>query len=176
MREPRPTFWPKGIALAIFGIILLSIYTVYFALKNPVQDSNDHLTDYRVVDDHINDLIDANIAFNKKYHVEYLGTPIQTHSSVIVYRITTHEGVAVDDVHIEAVLTRPTERRNDIKLELEHTGRGLYQFKAVTLPLEGRWHLFANFVAGEDKGFSQLQLDTRYPNDVQPYGIATPMN
>ena len=176
MSEKKKTFWPKGIALATLGVIILSVGTIVIAVKNPVQDANDHMTDYKDVNKRINSMIEANIAFNSKYKFEYLAHPLNNKASVIAYRVTTQAGEAVNNADLEVMLTRPTERGHDISLEVDSVKDGVYTFKTVSLPLKGRWNLFANVSVETEKGYKRLKLDTRYPKDIEQYGIAVPMN
>ncbi len=168
--------WPRGIILGTIGIILLSAGTIWIAVKNPVQMSNDFINKYKVIDKNINDVINANIAFNKKYSFSYIPNPLRQKECEISYKVVTKEGKAVNDATIHALLTRPDEVNHDIKLELKRMDNGLYTFKKVDLPLEGRWNLFANVTVGDEKGFLRLKLDTRYPKDILDFETVLPMN
>ncbi len=168
--------WPIGIFIGTIAIIALSIGTIVVALKNPVQMDNDFNSQYRNIDKNINDIVAANIAFKKKYHLFYMEHPLKAKDTLIAYSIMTADNQPVNDAKIEAVLTRPNEVRNDIQLSFRSIGNGVYEADKVDLPLLGRWNLYATVSVGEDRGFLRLKLDTRYPKFILPFETALPMN
>ncbi|MDH5464467.1 MAG: FixH family protein [Thiovulaceae bacterium] len=169
-------YWPWMILLGTFAIIWLSVYTVIFALRNPVQLSNDHMGKYSDVDKRFNDIINANIDFKKSYTLSYIPSTLPKKGTQIRYELKTLDGKAVKDAKLTVLLTRPDDVLHDIKLELDSQKGSFYTFKKVDLPLMGRWNLYTNVSVGDKKGFLNLRLDTRYPKDVLPYGTSIPMN
>lgn len=167
--------WPVGILVGTVGIIALCIGTIIFALQNPVQLDNDYNSKYRDIDKNINEIIEANIAFKKRYKLSYVKHPLKLKDTLIAYKLTTLDGKAVKDVIIEAILTRPNEVNSNITLSFRDRGNGLYEADLVDLPLEGRWNLFATVTVGKEKGFLRLRLDSRYPDDILPFGTVIPM-
>ncbi|KIM11878.1 MAG: hypothetical protein KU37_03205 [Sulfuricurvum sp. PC08-66] len=168
------SYWPWGIILGILAIIALSVGTIVIAVSNPVQMSNDHLDDYHAVDSHINDIHTDNIAFRKHYTMQYMTQAFEANNTQIVYKIENNATkTGVEGAKFQAVLTRPDELQSDITLELESEASGLYTFKAVNLPKLGRWNLFVKVEVEGYKAFERLKLDTRYPQKVEPFGIAT---
>lgn len=155
--------WPIAIMAGIVFIVILSGATIWIALKNPVQEANDFIKTYKEVDKGINDILEANHAFNSKYTLVFSTKALTVKECIVTYTITNKSGKAVNNAKIEALLTRPNETLNDRKLELESVKEGLYSFKKLDLPKQGRWNLFANVSIGEDKGFLKLRLDTRHP-------------
>jgi len=175
VKRDKALRWPIGILLGTAGIIALCIGTIIFALQHPVQMDNDYNSKYRDIDKNINDIIEANIEFKKKYKLTYMKHPLKLKGTLIAYKLTTVDGKAVKDVKIEAILTRPNEVNNNITLTFTHKGKGLYEADLVDLPLKGRWNLFATVKIGEEKGFLRLRLDSRYPDDILPFGTVIPM-
>lgn len=174
-KKDKALRWPIGILLGTVGIIALSVGTIIFALQNPVQLDNDYNSKYREIDKNINDIIEANIEFNKHYKLSYVKHPLKLKGTLIAYTLTPLKHKAVKDVKIEAVLTRPNEVNNNIILTFKDKGNGLYEADLVDLPLEGRWNLFATVTVGDKKGFLRLRLDSRYPDDILPFGTVIPM-
>ena len=62
--------WPWIIMGGIMGVVALSYWTVQIALDNPVQLSDLDMQEYRHFERDANDIINAKIAFDKKYEVE----------------------------------------------------------------------------------------------------------
>ena len=174
-KKDKALRWPIGILLGTAGIIALCVGTIMFALQHPVQMDNDYNSQYRDIDRNINDIVEANIEFKKHFKLVYMKHPLKAKDTLVAYTITTIDGKAVSDAKIEAVLTRPNEVNHNITLTLTHKGEGLYEAKMVDLPLLGRWNLFATVTVGKHKGFLRLRLDSRYPNDILPFGTVIPM-
>jgi len=174
-KKDKALRWPVGILLGTIGIIALCIGTIIFALQNPVQLDNDYNSKYRDVDKNINEIIEANIEFKKRYKLSYVKHPLKLKDTLVAYKLTTIDGKVVKSVTIKAILTRPNEVNNNITLTFVHKGNGLYESGLVDLPLKGRWNLFATVTVGEQKGFLRLRLDTRYPDDILPFGTVIPM-
>jgi len=174
-KKDKALRWPVGILIGTVGIIALCVGTIIFALQHPVQMDNDYNSQYRDIDKNINEIVQADIAFKKHYKLTYMKHPLKAKNTLIAYTITTLDGKEVNDAKIEAVLTRPNEVMSNITLTLINKGKGLYESNLVDLPLQGRWNLFATIIVGKDKGFLRLRLDTRYPDDILPFGTVIPM-
>jgi hypothetical protein len=175
-KKDKALRWPIGIIVGTIAIIALSVGTIIVALENPVQMDNDFNSEYRNIDKNINDIVAANVAFKKKYKLSYMAYPLKAKASRIAYSVMTQDDRPVVDAKIDAVLTRPNEVQNDIKLNFKSVGKGIYEADLVDLPLLGRWNLYASVTVGTEKGYLRLKLDTRYPKDILPFETVLPMN
>ena len=176
VKKDKALRWPIGIFLGTIAIIALSVGTIIVALKNPVQMDNDFNSQYRNIDKNINDIVEANIAFKKRYKLHYMGHPLKAKGTLIAYTVTTADNKPVLDAKIKAVLTRPNEVRNNIELDFKSMGNGLYEAGLVDLPLLGRWNLYASVKVGDNEGFLRLKLDSRYPKYILSFETVVPMN
>ena len=174
-KKDKALRWPIGILIGTICVIILSVGTVIFAVQHPVQLDNDFNNQYRNIDKNINHIVEANIAFKKKYSLFYMEHPLKAKDTLIAYTVMTKNNEPVLDAKIEAILTRPNEVFNDIPLTFKSIGNGVYEADLVDLPLLGRWNLYAIVTVGKEKGFLRLRLDTRYPKDIVPFETIVPM-
>lgn len=159
--------WPIIIALSIAGIIALSAGTVKVAIDNPVQMSDYGMQNYHTYDRDVNEIIEAKIAFDRKYTIAFLTPQIAEKGTALVYKITDKAGRGVDNAKIEAILTRPDSNRYDIPLASRSAGEGKYTFQSVDLPKPGRWDILAKVTVGKDSRYYNLKADTRNPNTFE---------
>jgi len=153
--------WPYSIAVAIAMVFLFCVATVYITSKSHINESNLFMDGYHSVDAKANQIIESEIAFNKKYNVIYKNNRLSTQGSDIVYTITDKNNNAIDDAKITLVITRP-DADIDIKPKEPFIKNGVYTFSHVKLPREGRWDIMAKVTIGHDYRFYNLKADTRF--------------
>ena len=164
MKKDRALRWPYGIALSFVGIIALIYFTIVESLNYPIESSDMNLLNYHVYDKNANDFILKKIAFDKKYDLSFASKPISVSNTQVIYKIINKSGKAIDNAVIKAVITRPDQHKDDITLENPTVANGIYSFKNVSLPKEGRWNIIASIEIGDDIRFLNLKADTRNPN------------
>lgn len=159
--------WPVLIGLSIIFIFFAAIATVIVAIKNPVQDSDLFMRNYHETNADINDIITKKISFDKKYTISYVTEQFKSDNATLVYKITDKEGNAVNNAEFEVIVTRPNIHDYDMTLESPKVSDGVYRFKRVTLPKEGRWDIMAKVSIADDMRFYNLKADTRYPTTFE---------
>ncbi len=157
--------WPYGIALSFVLVVALIIATIMVASDNKVEDADLYMHNYHYTDANANEIIMAQIAFNKKYTIEFATPGLDPKGTVIAYRLTDKLGNPVTDASVEVVLTRPNTHAYDMTLTKPTIGvDGLYEFAPVTLPVEGRWDIMAKVTVGANYRYYNLKTDTRNSN------------
>lgn len=156
--------WPIIIVGSILGIVVASVATVMVAVDNPVEMSDLGMQGYHQYDTNINEIIAAKIEFDKAYDVAYIGKQLDPSGAVLVYKVSDKSGLPVNDATINVMVTRPNSHAHDIALENPMVHDGVYTFKSVALPKEGRWDIMANVAVGDKQRYYNLKADTRYPN------------
>jgi len=156
--------WPWIVLGSILGVVGLSYWTVNIALNNPVQLSDLDMQDYRHFEHDANENIRAQIAFDKKYSVEYVTETFKPEGASIAFKVTTRSGDPVDDANFTVRVTRPGTHEFDRNVSVVKVQDGLYSFETVTLPKEGRWDVLTLVNIGNDHRYLNLKADTRYPN------------
>jgi nitrogen fixation protein FixH len=157
------TKWPIIIAVSTVIVIGFGVVTIKEAINNPVEMSNYGMQGYHSYDNDANDIINAKIAFDKKYLIAFPTSKITEKGTIIAYRVTDKEGKAVNDAKINAVLTRPDTTKLDINLSNPVVNEGQYTFSAVDLPKLGRWDILAKVSVGTDQRYYNIKADTRKP-------------
>ncbi len=161
--EPTGKIWPYAIVISILLIVAASVATVVVAIDHPVEMSDTNMQDYHHYDRNANDYIEARIAFNKNYKIDYVSEKLDADSAKVAYKITDSSDMTVNNAKINIVLTRPDNRDSDIVLDSPAVDNGIYTFDAGKLPLVGRWNIMAHVVVGEYERYFNLKADTRYP-------------
>lgn len=157
-------FWPLSIAGFIGVVVLLIVWTVYFALQNPVQRDDSFLASYQEADALINTIQEEQKQFTAHYRLVWQGidstspsaNPPQaaSHSRAqniaasfdslafpegFAFRIEPREGAPLPRVvGIEALLTRPHTKESDQILTFAPDG-ALLRSQPIELPAHGRW-------------------------------------
>lgn len=161
------TKWPIIIALSIIGVIGACVATIKVAINNPVEMSEYGMQNYHEYDRDANDIIEAKIAFDKKFTIAFLTPQITEKGSVLEYKINDKQGNAVNNAIVEVILTRPDLNMYDINLSNPAVSEGKYTFSSVDLPKAGRWDIMAKISIGNDQRYYNLKADTRNPNTFE---------
>ena len=161
MSKSNGRIWPYSIGISIILVFGACIATIVVATKLPVEKSDTYMMGYHEADASANELIEARIAFDKKYKVEYIADGLSMEDSVIKYRVTDLDSNPVSDAKVKVVVTRPNSRKFDIELNDPSTKDGVYTFSSTKLPLEGRWDIMAKVNIGELQRFYNVKVDTR---------------
>jgi nitrogen fixation protein FixH len=159
--------WPIIIALSTVAVIAFGVITVKVAINHPVAMSDYGMQTYHEYDHNANDIINAKIAFDKKYDICFLTPQIAEKGTVVVYKVTDKAGKAVNDANFSVVLTRPDTSEFDINLTQPVVDGGKYTFNPVDLPKAGRWDILTKICVGSDQRYYNLKADTRSPNTAE---------
>lgn len=153
--------WPYAIGTSIILIFGACVATIVVTSKMPVEKSDTYMMAYQEADAQANELIQAQIEFNKKYKIEYINNGLSVTNSSIEYRVTDLENNPVDNAKIDLIITRPNNHKYDQELTSPQYENGIYSFENITLPVDGRWDIMAKLTIGENQRFYNLKADTR---------------
>ena len=153
--------WPYIIGGSITLVFGFCVATIVVASKLPVEKSDTYMMGYHEADANANELIEARIAFNKSYKVEYITDGISLDNSVIRYRVSDINSNPVDNAKVKVVVTRPNNHKHDQELINPTVENGVYTFSTITLPKEGRWDVMAKVNVGDLQRFYNVKADTR---------------
>lgn len=159
--------WPIIIGVSTFLVVALGVATVKTAVNYPVEMSDYGMQTYHDYDTNVNDIINAKIAFDKKYVISFLTPQITEKGNVLTYQVTDKAGNAVNDAKFEVVMTRPDTTNFDVNVTQSGVSEGKYTFNAVDLPKVGRWDILAKVTVGADQRYYNLKADTRNPNTLE---------
>ncbi|MFT5835414.1 MAG: nitrogen fixation protein FixH [Sulfurimonas sp.] len=153
--------WPYAIGTAIVLVFGACVATVIITSTLPVEKSDTYMMGYHEADAKANDLINARIAFDKKYKIAYITEGLSLDSSVIKYKVSDLESQAIGNAKIEVVVTRPNNHKHDQTLKSSNYENGVYTFPSIKLPVEGRWDIMAKVSVGDLQRFYNVKADTR---------------
>lgn len=168
MSKSNGRIWPYAIGISIILVFGACVATVVVANKLPVEKSDTYMMGYHEADAKANEIIEARIAFDKKYKVEYITDVLNPDGSVIKYRVTDMDSNPVNNAKIKVVVTRPNNHKHDQELSEAVVENGIYTFKTITLPKEGRWDIMAKVNVGDLQRFHNVKVDTRN-SEVREY-------
>ncbi len=155
------TKWPILISLGILGVITLSINTILFAMKNPVEMSDYGMQKYQDYDNNANSIINAQIEFDNVFDINLTTPQLSEKGSVLEYKITTKDGVAVDNAKLEIVYTRPESAKYSIDTTVETVDDGVYTTVATDLDKVGRWDILTKIEIDGYSRYYNVKSDTR---------------
>jgi len=153
--------WPYGVGIAITLVFGFCVATIMVTSKANIQPSNDYMVKYQEADAKANDYIQAKIAFNKKYNVEYVTESIGGKNPVVKYSVKDLKGNPVNDAKIVISVSRPETSEFDQTLENPKVQNGIYSFEGAKFPKAGVWNIIAKVTVGDDYRFLNMKADTR---------------
>lgn len=167
MSKSNGQIWPYAIVISIILIFAAGVTTVVIATKSPVEKSDAYMMDYHEADAKANDLIEARIAFDKKYKIEYITDSLSMSDSTIKYKVSDVDSKKVCDANITVVITRPDSHQYDKQLSNPTVENGVYSFKSIKLEKEGRWDIMAKVSVGDLQRYYNVKADTRVKNSSE---------
>lgn len=153
--------WPYAIGASIIFIFGACVATIILANTLPVEKSDTYMMGYHEADDMANEIIEAKIAFNKKYKIEYIADELKAQNGVVKYRVSDLNSNPVNNAEIKIVVTRPNNHKFDQELTNPKVEDGIYTFDSIALAGEGRWDIMAKVNVGELHRFYNIKRDTR---------------
>lgn len=153
--------WPIFIAVAIFGVVVLGYWTIKETMKADLTESNLYMSYYQNVDDDINDILEANIAFDRNYVLKLDFLDLGSKKGKLIYSLRDKKGNPVSDAKVELLISRPVNDAKDIPLKPTKVENGKYIFDKIDLPKEGRWDLLLKVQVGDKTRYLNLKADTR---------------
>ena len=153
--------WPYIIGGSITLVFGFCVATIVVTQSAHIQPSDTYMTYYQNADANVNKLIEARIAFDKKYKIEYLADGISAKDSVIKYKVTDVNGKSINSAKMLLATSRPETDVYNQKLESASVTDGVYSFKGAEFPKVGVWNLIAKVTIGSDSRYYNIKADTR---------------
>lgn len=160
--------WPYAIGSSIVLVFGACVATIVVTSQSPVQKSDTYMMSYHEADANANELIEARIAFDKNYKVEYVTESLYKDGTAIKYRVTDSNSNLVNDANITVVVTRPDNHEFDKELKNPTLKDGVYSFDSIKLEKDGRWDIMAKVSVGDLQRYYNVKADTR-AKEVKEY-------
>lgn len=175
--EKKKSFWPYGILLSIFGIVLACIATIIFASFYPVYEDNFYFTRYQEVKYDYSDIQKKQKAFEKEFSIsanfgilrydeisrQYW--EIKENEKELEFLLKSLEKADPTRLDIKVELSRPHTNAWDQKLKISklRPKDGQYSFTIKLPTLEkGRWQIHLKAENNEEQiAFYSYNLELR---------------
>ncbi|EAJ7111438.1 hypothetical protein CYI61_02280 [Campylobacter upsaliensis] len=182
--DKKKTFWPYGILLSLFAIVLACVATIIFASGYPVYEDDSFFLSYQEVENNYDQielkqkkffenfaliLDDSKINFEEKMIDKKRSKKayILKDDNITLLLVKQPEGkIELKDIHLSAKLTRPHTSENDMFLQEKNVSIKLfnngakakaYLFSLPTLA-KGRWQLKIKAENKDILGFKSFEF------------------
>ncbi|WP_270966456.1 hypothetical protein [Campylobacter upsaliensis] len=182
--DKKKTFWPYGILLSLFAIVLACVATIIFASGYPVYEDDSFFLSYQEVESNYDQielkqkkffenfaliLDDSKINFEEKMIDEKRSKKayVLKDDNITLLLVKQPEGkIELKDIHLSAKLTRPHTSENDMFLQEKNVSIKLfnngakakaYLFSLPTLA-KGRWQLKIKAENKDILGFKSFEF------------------
>ncbi|HEC1547383.1 TPA: hypothetical protein R1X62_000367 [Campylobacter upsaliensis] len=182
--DKKKTFWPYGILLSLFAIVLACVATIIFASGYPVYEDDSFFLSYQEVENNYDQielkqkkffenfaliLDDSKINFEEKMIDEKRSKKayVLKDDNITLLLVKQPEGkIELKDIHLSAKLTRPHTSENDMFLQEKNVSIKLfnngakakaYLFSLPTLA-KGRWQLKIKAENKDILGFKSFEF------------------
>ncbi|MDL0114763.1 hypothetical protein NYG88_05645 [Campylobacter felis] len=182
--DKKKSFWPYGILLSLFAIVLACVATIIFASGYPVYEDDSFFLSYQEVENNYNQielkqkkffenfaliLDDSKINFEEKMIDEKRSKKayVLKDDNITLLLVKQPEGkIELKDIHLSAKLTRPHTSENDMFLQEKNVSIKLfnngakakaYLFSLPTLA-KGRWQLKVKAENKDILGFKSFEF------------------
>jgi len=147
-------FWPYAILGMILTVVLLGVWTVKIAIKNPVQEETRFMMKYQDVDENINEILAKQKQFDAKYRVDLSQNRLQLGENRVKISLRDQAGHPIEAAKIVAIITRPTTSKEDVMLKhFEKMENGIWVSEPFVLERGGRWNIEVKIEVGDDTGY-----------------------
>ncbi|HED7361361.1 TPA: FixH family protein [Campylobacter coli] len=174
MLESKKTFWPYGILISIFAIVVACVATIIVASNYPVYEDDFYFDSYQNVENNYNIIQKQQEQFDTLFKVEFQNDKIDfigkrkiasytisADSYLAQFKITAlNDQANIQNLKSEILLTRPHTREFDQKL-LGQIQDGVL---SVSLPQleKGRWQLKIKLSTDDEiTGFFSYELNAQ---------------
>jgi len=151
-------YWPYAIVGMILTVVILGIWTIKVAVKNPVQLDNSYMMKYQDVDENINKILAKQKLFESKYEINLSSNKLHIGKNRVVIEIISKDTESIKEPEIKAIVTRPTTAKYDIHLNKFKLDGKSYISEEFELKNGGRWNIDVKVKIGEDIGYKTYKL------------------
>ncbi|MDD3324446.1 MAG: FixH family protein [Sulfurospirillaceae bacterium] len=151
-------YWPHTIIAMILGVIVAGGWTIAIALQNPVQMDTFYMEKYAKVDNNINEIIESQEKFFKKFDIVYSTMKFtQGQNSISLYIIDKISQKRVENANISVLLSRPETNEHNLALPLQNGQDGIYTFGPFDIAKVGRWQILTKVKIDDDIGYNKYE-------------------
>jgi len=161
MSSKKKSFWPYGIALAIFTVFIACVVTVIIAVNNPVEMDDFYLQKYQNVDENFIAIEKEIAEFNKRFKVKLDKDRVNMGKDFVSVVVTTIDNTPVKDAKIEYLITRPDVSKYDKKGKIATDSNGIAKIEEFDFEKIGRWQILVKTSVDRYNGFNKMEVFAR---------------
>jgi len=161
MSKSNGRIWPYSIGLAITIVFSFCVMTIVVTQTANIQESDSFMLNYQDADAKANDLIKAEIAFDKKYNVLFTSRDVSIANSTFKYSVHDKNGAALNNAKLTLAISRPETDDFNKKFDNPIVEDGTYTFSNVKFSKPGVWNLLLKVEIDKDYRFFDVKVDTR---------------
>jgi len=157
--------WPYAIGISITMVFGFCVATIMVTQTANIQESDVFMTHYQDADAKANELIEAKIAFDKKYNIEYF---LEHHlinesdrSLTLKYKISDKMNKPVENAKISIATSRPETNEYNKKFDAKKDTDGFYSFENIKLEKLGIWNIIAKIEVENESRFFNIKTNTQ---------------
>ena len=147
----KKSFWPYGILLSIFAIIIACIATIVFASNYPVYEDSYYFSKYQDVKYNYADIEAKQKAFEREFKLSLKLEPSLDKKRRVFYELSqpikplginikSPNQASLKELKIQALLTRPHTNEQDEELKINSLENGDFLISLPNLE-KGRWQI-----------------------------------
>ncbi|CAI6146983.1 MAG: hypothetical protein SPLUMA1_SPLUMAMAG1_00422 [uncultured Sulfurimonas sp.] len=155
--------WPYAIGTAISLIFSFCVATIFITESSAIQESDSYMTKYQDADLNANEFIKKRMAFDRLYNIAFTTKTIAGESPIISYKVTTKDGIVLNNAKIKIAISRPETDVFDKTLQNPSVDNGVYSFALKKFPKQGVWNIIAKVSVKNKERFLNMKTDTRNP-------------
>ncbi len=161
MAKEKLNLWPHAIALSIFGVFGLCVWTVKEANNHPVEMDSFYFDKYQNVDDNYNKIMLQKQKFDSLYSIDVISPELATSKeSSIILKITHKDSSKpINDAKVEVLVTRPDTTRLDKHLKVLSAKDGVYNLSPFKVEKLGRWQIMSKVTIDNLTTFNKLEVN-----------------
>jgi len=161
MSKSNGRIWPYAIGLSITLVFGFCVATIVVTQKADIQESDAYMLKYQDADAQSNEIIEARIAFDKKYSVAFTSKDVKMEGSTFKYSVNDKDGVALNNAKLILAISRPETGEFNKKFDSPTIKDGIYTFNDVKFSRPGVWNLLLKVEVESDYRFFDVKVDTR---------------
>ncbi|RLA74545.1 MAG: hypothetical protein DRG78_21220 [Epsilonproteobacteria bacterium] len=151
--------WPYAISIMIIMVFSFCVATIVVTASANIQMSDMYMKSYQDADMDANKIIEAEIAFDKKYDFKYIADSLSVDDISIHITINDLKSNPINNAKLLLIMDR-TQESNKITFDEPSVNQGVYSFKSVKLPQEGTWNLKVKVQVNNNYKYVNLKIDT----------------
>lgn len=160
MKMSSGRIWPYAIGISITMVFGFCVATIMVTQTANIQESDAYMTYYQEADANANELIEAQIEFDKKYNVEYFVEHKSDDAIELKYKLTDKMNNPIYNAKIVLATSRPETDEYNKRLENPKTNEGFYSFENMTFEKRGVWNIIAKIEIGQESRYFNIKTNT----------------